>query len=89
MQLWTDIFKDIQKNEKNVKTAIVAANNHYAGFGPMTAKLFADMMNLENNVRSFPIAEYKIPFSLSRTNEGKQNFKIYKRLSSKTRQTGI
>lgn len=46
-------FKDIQSNEKNVKTAIVAANNHYASFGPMTAKLFAEMMNLKNHVRPF------------------------------------
>ena len=28
LQLWTDIFNDIQKNEMNVKTSIVAANNH-------------------------------------------------------------
>ena len=32
------------KEWKNVKTAIIAANNHYAGFGPMTSKLFAEMM---------------------------------------------
>ena len=82
-------FKDIQTNEKNVKTAIISANNHYAGFGPMTAKLFAEMMNLKNNVRSFPIVDYKIPFSLDSTNEAKQNFKIYKQLRSKTRQTDI
>jgi hypothetical protein len=37
---------------KNVKTAIIAANNHYAGFGPMTAKLFAEMMNLQNKAIS-------------------------------------
>ncbi len=86
MQLWNRILKDIQKNEKNVKTAIVAANNHYAGFGPMTAKLFAEMMNLENHVRTFPIVDYKIPFSKAEDN---QNFKIYKKLRSKTRQTDI
>ena len=50
MHLWMDKVKDIQKNEKNVKTAIIAANNHYAGFGPMTAKLFAEMMNLKNKI---------------------------------------
>ena len=32
-------IRDIQKNEKDVKTAIVAANNHYAGFGPMTVTI--------------------------------------------------
>ncbi|HEX7259270.1 MAG TPA: DUF72 domain-containing protein [Nitrososphaeraceae archaeon] len=60
MKLWSNILKDIQKNEKNVKTAIITANNHYAGFGPMTAKLFAEMSNLQNKVRSFPIVNYQI-----------------------------
>ena len=60
MQLWTNIIKDIQNNEKNVKTVIVAANNHYAGFGPMTAKLFAKMMNLQNRIKPFPILDYQI-----------------------------
>ncbi|HYY71436.1 MAG TPA: DUF72 domain-containing protein, partial [Nitrososphaeraceae archaeon] len=60
MQLWSNILKDIQKNEKNVKTAIITANNHYAGFGPMTAKLFTEMSNLQNKVRSFPIVDYQI-----------------------------
>ena len=82
-------FKDIQKHEKDVKTAIVAANNHYAGFGPMTAKLFADMMNLKNHVKPFPIMDYKIPFKDFSETKDKQNFKIYKQLRSKTRQTDI
>ncbi|HSF50111.1 MAG TPA: DNA polymerase IV, partial [Nitrososphaeraceae archaeon] len=60
MQLWTSIIKDIEKNEKNVKTAIIAANNHYAGFGPMTAKLFAEMMNLQSKIKSFLIVNYQI-----------------------------
>jgi DNA polymerase IV (DinB-like DNA polymerase) len=59
MQLWTNIIKDIQKNEKNVKTVIVAANNHYAGFGPMTAKLFAEMMNLQNKIKPNPVLDYQ------------------------------
>ena len=90
MQLWTDILKDIQKNEKNVKTAIIAANNHYAGFGPMTAKLFAEMINLKNKIRPFPIVDYEVPIKeIGRTEEDKQTFKIYKQLRSKTRQTDI
>ncbi len=88
MQLW--INKDIQKNEKNIKTAIIATNNHYAGFGPMTTKLFAEMMNLKNKIKLFPIVDYKIPFNeFSRTEQDKRTFKIYKQLSSKTRQTDI
>jgi hypothetical protein len=90
LNLWTNIIKDIQKND--VKTTIIGANNHYAGFGPMTAKLFAEMMNLKSIVRSFPIVDYKIPFNeFSKTEEetNKQNFRIYKQLCSKTRQTDI
>ena len=45
--------------KKSVETSIVAANNHYAGFGPVTAKLFANMLNLENKIRPFPIVDYK------------------------------
>jgi uncharacterized protein YecE (DUF72 family) len=90
MQLWTNIIKDIQNNEKNVKNAIVAANNYYADFGPMTAKLFAEMMNLENKVKSFPIVDYKIPFKDFSETTDNQNFKIYKQLlHSKTRQADI
>jgi uncharacterized protein YecE (DUF72 family) len=89
MQLWTNILKDIQNNEKNVKNAIVAANNHYAGFGPMTTKLFANMLSLENKIRTFPIIGYKVPFSLDSTIENKQNFRTYKERRSKARQTYI
>jgi len=60
------------------------ANNHYAGFGPMTTKLIADMLHLENKIKPFPIADHKIHFSLGRTNEDKHDFKIYKQISSKT-----
>jgi uncharacterized protein YecE (DUF72 family) len=88
MQLWRNILKDIQKNEKNVKTSIIEANNHYAGFGPMTAKLFAEMMNLKTYVRPFPIVDYKIPSSIEKSIF--QNNRIYKRYSkTKVRQTDI
>ena len=72
MQLWSNILKDIQKNEKNVKTAIITANNHYAGFGPMTAKLFAEMMNLQNK-KPFPIVEYQILKDGIDKNKNKKN----------------
>lgn len=44
MQKWADNIKAIQ-NER-VKLAIVAANNHYAGFGPGTANMFRNMLGL-------------------------------------------
>ena len=91
MLLWRNILKDIQKNEKNVKTSIIAANNHYAGFGPMTAKLFAEMMNLKNHIRPFPLVDYKIPsFSSSNDSSIFQNNRIYEGYSKiKSRQTDI
>jgi hypothetical protein len=35
-----------QEEDKRIKLAIVAANNHYAGFGPGTAYLFCSTINL-------------------------------------------
>jgi hypothetical protein len=55
----------------------------------MTAKLFAEMMDLKNHVRTYPIADYKIPFKEFSKTENNQNFKVYKQLRSKTRQTDI
>ncbi len=55
----------------------------------MAVQLFVNMLNLENKIKTFPIIDYKTSFSLGTTNENKQNFKIYKQLHSKTRQTDI
>jgi hypothetical protein len=82
------------KNEKNIKNIIISANNHYAGFGPMIAKLFAEMMNLKNHVKPFPILDYKIPYSSSNETsifENNHNYRIHKQYYSKTktRQTDI
>jgi len=44
MQKWADGIKAIQ-NER-LKLAIIAANNHYAGFGPGTANIFRNMLGL-------------------------------------------
>ena len=32
---------------KDIKTAIVAANNHYGGFGPGTVNIFREMMDMD------------------------------------------
>ena len=48
MEQWANILKNIPNNEKDVKTAIVSANNYYSSFGPMSAKLSAEMMKLKN-----------------------------------------
>jgi hypothetical protein len=46
MQRCTDELKNVQRFEKDVKAAMVAANNHYEGFGPGTLKTFQDMNDL-------------------------------------------
>lgn len=46
MKYWTTKFRTVQKDEKDVKVGIVAANNHYAGFGAATANVFRVMNNL-------------------------------------------
>jgi hypothetical protein len=47
---WATKLKDVQQHEKDVETAMVAANNHYAGFGPETSNMFREMLGL-NRVR--------------------------------------
>jgi uncharacterized protein YecE (DUF72 family) len=46
MQDWANRFKVVQQEGKQVKLAIVSANNHYAGFGPATVNLFRQMIDL-------------------------------------------
>jgi uncharacterized protein YecE (DUF72 family) len=45
MQKWADNLKNIQEDER-LRLAIVAANNHYAGFGPGTPNIFRNMLGL-------------------------------------------
>jgi uncharacterized protein YecE (DUF72 family) len=44
---WAEKIKDIKQNEKDVKIGIVAANNHYGGFGPGTVNMFRERMEME------------------------------------------
>ena len=44
MQKWTDSMKTVE--DERIQIAIVAANNHYAGFGPGTANVFRNMLGL-------------------------------------------
>ena len=46
MIYWSDKFRTIQQEDKDVQIGIVAANNHYAGFGAATANMFRVMSNL-------------------------------------------
>jgi hypothetical protein len=48
--------------ERNVKVAIVSANNHYAGFGPGTVNIFREMLKLPGlsweNKKDFNLLEF-------------------------------
>ena len=44
MQKWAENIKNAQEERMNL--AIVAANNHYAGFGPGTVNMFRKMIGL-------------------------------------------
>jgi uncharacterized protein YecE (DUF72 family) len=47
MQKWAENIKNVQEEEhEHMKLAIVAANNHYAGFGPGTVNIFRNMIGL-------------------------------------------
>ena len=89
MEIWSKILEDDDRKVKDLNMAIIAANNHYAGFGPMTAKLFAEMMNLKDHIRSFPILSYKSNYNETLGNEDKENYRLYNQRYSKTRQTDI
>jgi uncharacterized protein YecE (DUF72 family) len=44
---WANKMKDVRQNDKDVKVGIVAANNHYGGYGPGTVNVFRQSMDLE------------------------------------------
>ena len=44
---WAHKMKDVKLNEKDVKVGIVAANNHYGGYGPGTVDIFRLNMGIE------------------------------------------
>ena len=46
MRKWARNIKRVQEEEEQVKLVIVAANNHYAGFGPGTVNIFRGIMGL-------------------------------------------
>lgn len=47
MKGWADKITQLKEDEKSLKIGIVAANNHYGGFGPGTVNMFREMLNLE------------------------------------------
>lgn len=43
---WANKIKEVNQNEKDVKAAIVAANNHYGGYGLGTVDIFRQNMGM-------------------------------------------
>ena len=44
---WANRMKEVKQNEKDVKVGIVAANNHFAGYGLGTVDIFRQNMDME------------------------------------------
>jgi hypothetical protein len=46
MKKWARFLKKAREEHMEINLAIVAANNHYAGFGPGIANTFRKMLDL-------------------------------------------
>jgi uncharacterized protein YecE (DUF72 family) len=59
MRKWADSVKNLQEDSR-IKQAIIAANNHYAGFGPGTANVFRNMLGLSEAKWEDKVEEEKL-----------------------------
>jgi hypothetical protein len=73
MQKWADNIKAVQ-NER-IKLSIVAANNHYAGFGPGTTNIFRNMLALPESKWEDKGGEQDQETSPQRDMDSKQGFR--------------
>ena len=80
---WANKLKEVKQNEKDVKAAIVAANNHYGGYGPGTVDIFRQNMDMEKlSIENVDITKINRDLEL----ETKFNFSD---LRNKEKQTSI
>lgn len=79
MKYWSDKFRTVQQDEKDEKAGIVAANNHYAGFGAAMANMFRVMSGL-NPVEwgATKVIDYEMESELS---NGKNSYRKSKQKS--------
>lgn len=76
MRYWSNKIKMVQKDEKDVKVGIVAANNHYAGFGVATANMFRVMNELPSVKWGIDKGlDYKIELNTTKQKERKSKQK--------------
>jgi uncharacterized protein YecE (DUF72 family) len=78
---WTQKLKAVELEQKEVKIGIVAANNHYGGYGPGTVNTFREMMDLEptsienvdlNEINNQLESENRFNLDLKSSKKGKQ-----------------
>lgn len=83
MKYWTQKFKEIEQYEKHIKIGIVAANNHYGGFGPGTVNIFREMMGMDR----FSLRNVDLDKINHQIAQGKLN--SYVKENKKVKQTSI
>ena len=82
---WANKIKEVNQYEKDVKAAIVAANNHYGGYGPGTVDIFRQNMDMGNlTIENIDIAKINRDLQMETTS----NFSDRKQ-SKKGTQTSI
>jgi uncharacterized protein YecE (DUF72 family) len=82
MRKWARRVKRVQEENKQLNLAIVASNNHYAGFGPGTANMFRKMVGLSELSWLYQVSEqqtdannsYRIPKSYDKEQSKLTNF---------------
>jgi uncharacterized protein YecE (DUF72 family) len=81
MKVRAEKINQMSENEKSIKIGIVAANNHYCGFGPGTVNMFREMVDMDpisfENIDLKDIdnqlgLERNFRFGLDRSNKVKQ-----------------
>ncbi len=81
---WVNKMKEVKQNEKDVKIGIVAANNHYGGYGPGTVNMFRENMEMEqlsidnvdlNEINNQLDSENRFDLGL-RSRKSKQNYNV-------------
>jgi len=81
---WANKMKEVKQNEKDVKIGIVAANNHYGGYGPGTVYTFREMMDLEPT--SIEIVDLN---EINNQLESENRFNLNLKSNKKSKQTSM
>ena len=81
---WANKMKEVKQNEKDVKIGIVAANNHYGGYGPGTVNMFRESMEME------PLSFDNVDLNeINNKLESQNRFNLDLKSSKKSKQTSM